>query len=501
VAFSPDGTRIVTGSRDQTAKVWDAATGSPLLELQGHSFEVTSVAVSPDGTRIVTGSWDDTAKVWDARTGSALLDLEGHAGFVTSVAFSPDGMRIVTGSEDSTAKVWDARSGSPLLDLKGHSSGVTSVAFSPDGMRIVTGSGDQTAKVWDARSGSPLLELQGHSRRVSSVAFSPDGMRIVTGSDDDTAKIWDARRGSPLLELQGHSSEVTSVAVSPDGTRIVTGSNCGTATVWNSRTGEELPGISAEFLPPNRTSPDGQVFAHIDGRQVSLIPLELNREELAYRLVHTRPNVWRYLEGLEAARQSDDEYAKRFYLERILSLPDQRTTERFQERNQQVDNPLTIARTGFHHAALAMTPYDRAVVEKLAESGNRLAKRLMAQEYLREGKPKLAIPLLTEVSQERPDNAPPVEQLLLAQAHLASNELEDAKRFHQAAVDWLDRAPEPGPATEVIEQLKTLFEIPKPLDDPRYDPFDWESWHESDVFRAEVEMALQAATSKPATAE
>ena len=69
MAFSPDGTRIVTGSDDRTAKVWDARTGTPLLELKGHTSLVTSVAFSPDGSRIVTGSEDRTARVWDARTG------------------------------------------------------------------------------------------------------------------------------------------------------------------------------------------------------------------------------------------------------------------------------------------------------------------------------------------------------------------------------------------------------------------------------------------------
>ena len=70
VAFSPDGTRIVSGSEDKSAKVWDARTGTSLLELKGHTFGVMSVAYSPDGSRIVSGSVDSTAKVWDARTGA-----------------------------------------------------------------------------------------------------------------------------------------------------------------------------------------------------------------------------------------------------------------------------------------------------------------------------------------------------------------------------------------------------------------------------------------------
>ena len=143
-----------------------------IFTLKGHTHIVSSVAFSPDGTRIVTGSEDKTAKVWDARSGAPVLDLKGHTGVVMSVAYSPDGTRIVTGSVDKTAKVWDARTGASLLDLKGHAYLVSSVAFSPDGTRIVTGSWDKTAKVWDARSGAPVLDLKGHTHIVSSVAYS-----------------------------------------------------------------------------------------------------------------------------------------------------------------------------------------------------------------------------------------------------------------------------------------------------------------------------------------
>jgi serine/threonine protein kinase/tRNA (Thr-GGU) A37 N-methylase len=231
VAFSPDGSRVVTGNQDRTAKVWDARSGTPLPDLKGHTQAVMSAAFSPDGSRVVTGNQDRTAKVWDARSGTPLLDLRGRTGLVNSAAFSPDGSRIVTASYDWTAKVWDARSGTPLLDLKGHTSGVRSVAFSQDASRIVTGCYDGTAKVWDARLGTPLLDLKGHTSPVLSVAFSPDGSRIVTGSWDLTAKVWDARSGTPLLDLKGHTSGVRSVAFSQDASRIVTGSWDGPAKV------------------------------------------------------------------------------------------------------------------------------------------------------------------------------------------------------------------------------------------------------------------------------
>ena len=116
VSWSPDGTRLATGSDDGTAKVWDAAGGRELLTLKGHTSVVRSVSWSPDGTRLATGSADGTAKVWDAAGGRELLTLKGHTGLVWSVSWSPDGTRLATGSEDGTAKVWDAAGAEAVQD-------------------------------------------------------------------------------------------------------------------------------------------------------------------------------------------------------------------------------------------------------------------------------------------------------------------------------------------------------------------------------------------------
>jgi WD40 repeat protein len=162
-----------------------------------------SAAFSPDGTRIVTGSSDNTARVWDATSGASIAELKGHANTVTSAVFSADGTRIVTASRDGMARVWDTTTGANLSELNGHSSSIESVAFSPNGTRIVTASEDDTVRVWDTATGASLAEIKGHTRSVSSATFSPDGTRIVTASQDGTARIWDSvpyRERFPAIE-------------------------------------------------------------------------------------------------------------------------------------------------------------------------------------------------------------------------------------------------------------------------------------------------------------
>ena len=219
VAFSPDGTRIVTANgrygKPGEAKGYMVPGGKPglarpgganiaLFTLKGHAKDVNAAAYNPTGTRIVTGSSDRTAKVWDANTGAELLTLARHSDAVLSVAYSADGTRIVTAGSDNTAKMWDANTGAELLTIRGHSGAVLSATFSADGTRIVTGSLDKTAKVWDTKTGAEVFALTGFAGGVVA-AFSPDGTRIVTGSgayeQPGEVVVWDVSSARPSATL------------------------------------------------------------------------------------------------------------------------------------------------------------------------------------------------------------------------------------------------------------------------------------------------------------
>ncbi len=189
--FSPDGQRVVTASQDNTARLWDAASGKPIGQPMKHGDNVSSAQFSPDGQRVVTASWDKTARLWDAASGKPIGQPMKHEGSVNSARFSPDGRRVVTASEDKTARLWDAANGKPIGQPMKHEGEVSSAEFSPDGQRVVTASEDKTARLWDVASGKPIGQPMKHEDIVTSAQFSPDGQRVVTAS-------WDGRRGSGM---------------------------------------------------------------------------------------------------------------------------------------------------------------------------------------------------------------------------------------------------------------------------------------------------------------
>jgi WD40 repeat protein/serine/threonine protein kinase len=252
-AFSPDGARILTASVDHSAKLWEASSGK-LIASFAHQDRVSDAEFSADGRHILTASADNTAKLWEASS-ARLLASFAHEGAVESAVFSPDGLRILTASADGTAKLWDASSGALVASFaRGNS--LYGARFSPDGTRILTASADNTAKLWVTASGNLIISVA-HQGAVEDAVFSPDGVRLLTASWDNTAKLWDAASGR-LITSFAHQDGVIHAAFSPDGARVLTASWDHTAKLWDAASGR----LIASFAHQDRVndalfSPDG----------------------------------------------------------------------------------------------------------------------------------------------------------------------------------------------------------------------------------------------------
>jgi tetratricopeptide (TPR) repeat protein len=261
--FSPDGRRVLTASRDYSARLWEAESGKLLATFQGHTGQVTSAVFSPDGRRVLTASLDNSARLWEAESGKLLATFQGPTAAVVSAVFSPDGRRVLTASNDKTARLWETESGKLLAAFQGHTAAVVSAVFSPDGRRVLTASWDNSARLWEAESGKLLATFQGHTGWLASAVFSPDGRQVLTASSDNSARLWETESGQLLATFQGHTDVVESAVFSPDGRRVLTASRDYSARLWPVLlVGVPPPDWCSDFLVwlgGKRIAPNGQI--------------------------------------------------------------------------------------------------------------------------------------------------------------------------------------------------------------------------------------------------
>jgi WD40 repeat protein len=222
VAFSPDGTRMLSCADDMTQRIWDATTMRHLAQLSPDQGWISVVAFSPNGTRMFTGT-GSIVRVWDATTFELVRELECENGGITSFAFHPDNVCIACGNSDDI-RIWGSASFDELARLGSGvllRSAAKTVAFSWDGSRLVSGhsGGYREVRIWSTATFELLAELRGHQQSINSVSFSPDDTHVVSGSEDGTVRIWNMSTFEQVAMLQGYDGErVKSVTFLLDGT-------------------------------------------------------------------------------------------------------------------------------------------------------------------------------------------------------------------------------------------------------------------------------------------
>mmetsp|Transcript_14731 Transcript_14731/g.21460 ORF Transcript_14731/g.21460 Transcript_14731/m.21460 type:complete len:332 (-) Transcript_14731:103-1098(-) len=220
---------LVSGSRDKTLLIWNleveahnnevhSVVGRPYRSLTGHSHFISDVVLSSDNNFALTGSWDNSMRLWDLRAGRTTYRFVGHTKDVTSVTMSPDNRQIISASRDRTIRLWNTLAEEKYtFDAENsHTDWVTSVRFTPTSKdpMIVSCGWDGLVKLWDQQNYKLKANLTGHTGCVNSITISPDGNFCASGGKDCTLLIWHIKDQIRLYELDTMSC-VNSLAFSP----------------------------------------------------------------------------------------------------------------------------------------------------------------------------------------------------------------------------------------------------------------------------------------------
>src|SRR5215831_973831 len=213
-----------------------APAGVELIDtLRGHGKAVGEVAWSPDGSLLVTTSADATVRVWDGASHRHLHTITAHKEGLRAAAFDPHGQVLATGSEDGIVKLWQVGSWKLLktLDFSDALKACNSLAFSPH-QDVLAYGGDRSAALIDIASEEIRHRLQEKAdhRRSYQAAFDPAGV-MVAAAAGDLVGLWAASDGQNLAMLAGHTMEVMAVAMAPDGRLLASGSSDTTIKIWD----------------------------------------------------------------------------------------------------------------------------------------------------------------------------------------------------------------------------------------------------------------------------
>lgn len=250
---SQDGLWILTGSKDNTAILWNWDFDSKQFQLyakfQGHVGAVTACGLSKSSNRptfIVTAATDFTVKKWKVPNESgtvvkgSVFTRRAHDKEINSLAIAPNDEYFATASFDKTAKVWNLETGDTTGILKGHKRGLWDISFCQYDKLIATSSSDKTAKVWLLKDFSCVKTFEGHTNAVQRCLFIRKNSQLVTSGADGLVKVWDVNEEECIVTLDNHNSRLWALDTKEDGLHLLSADADGFITFWSDNTEQLL---------------------------------------------------------------------------------------------------------------------------------------------------------------------------------------------------------------------------------------------------------------------
>lgn len=246
-AVSPNGKLLAvsgTVAGRPAILVRDLTTGELTASLTGHFDQITSLSFAANNRRLISGSADQTVRVWDLADAKfpEVISSGGHAATISGVAFNSDGSQAATCAADNSVRLWNTTTGEVLQSFVGHTAAVVGIAITPGNAEVITASADKTVRVWTAADGKIARTITAPAA-ISQLAVSRDGTRIAVAQPDRTVQIYGAADGALAHTLPGHQEAVSMLTFSGDGTRLMS-ADANRAIVRDSATGRVL-----EILP------------------------------------------------------------------------------------------------------------------------------------------------------------------------------------------------------------------------------------------------------------